>query len=828
MPAGCGQSGRWLGCDMVIVKDKYTFVAALSAIVVILLLVGCGGRKHRTPVQPTLSIEHPVVAVSTEYSLNDALLRLSALETPEGINAELFQQLKNELAKQLNAKGISKMVSAPPIGDANRVDDLELVDDGAGAYNLTWHYRNAGDYDQSNAVGISDITPIAMHYGETYDIENTNCLLSVIDGGCNGVIDIADITPIAMNFGSECAGYSIQGSNTADGGFTELVTVPFSLAENEGRFLFTVPQPESEFSFVAVAPFDSGNNIGVLSNPVRITRGDWWMFGREPTHSRRSPYVGAQTATLRWRYETEDKIGSSPAIGIGGTIYVGSGNNCLYAISRDGTLVWTYETGDHIYSSPAVDVDGTVYVGSHDCHLYAIKADGSLKWRYETGDWVLSCPAIGADGTVYVGSKDYCVYAISSEGALRWSYETEGEVQSSPAMGADGTVYVGNWDNRLYAISPEGALKWSYETGSDVRSSPAIGADGTIYVGSIDNYLYAIRDDETEGTLKWQYETGDAIWSSPAIGADGTVYVGSDDCYLYAITDDESEGILKWRYETGDRIFSSPAIGADDTVYVASYDDYLYAITDDGTEGTLKWKYDIGDNGYSSPAIGEDGAVYVGSFDGSLYAFLEPGSESPPSINWVSPLSEVTGEEVTFIADVWGTTPFTYSWSFDGGADPDVSTEPSPTVVLGTIGEYDASLTVTNEFGLDTFDFTLTVEEAIPEITWVRPGGSIIAEYHYAGASLCGITVYFYFDVSKRSGDVEVTASIAGEQDTSTFPVEQGERYQLSVYVGVVEDWFSHQYELVVSSPSAALPTIVPMEGKFRFTYLGAIGLGPY
>jgi len=61
-------------------------------------------------------------------------------------------------------------------------------------------------------------------------------------------------------------------------------------------------------------------------------RGDWWMFGREPTHNRRSPYLGAQRASLKWRYETGDSVRSSPAIGSDGTIYVGSDDGYVYAI----------------------------------------------------------------------------------------------------------------------------------------------------------------------------------------------------------------------------------------------------------------------------------------------------------------------------------------------------------------------------------------------------------------------------------------------------------------------------------------------------------------
>ena len=67
---------------------------------------------------------------------------------------------------------------------------------------------------------------------------------------------------------------------------------------------------------------------------------------------------------------------SSPAIGPDGTVYVGSGDNKLYAINgKTGDKLWEFETGDFVGSSPAIGPDGTVYVGSDDHWLYAIKTD---------------------------------------------------------------------------------------------------------------------------------------------------------------------------------------------------------------------------------------------------------------------------------------------------------------------------------------------------------------------------------------------------------------------------------------------------------------------
>jgi len=72
---------------------------------------------------------------------------------------------------------------------------------------------------------------------------------------------------------------------------------------------------------------------------------------------------------------------SSPAIASDGTLYIGSGNHNLKAISPDGTIRWEYETGGAISAAPAIGADGTIYAGSYDRQLYALRPDdGSLKW----------------------------------------------------------------------------------------------------------------------------------------------------------------------------------------------------------------------------------------------------------------------------------------------------------------------------------------------------------------------------------------------------------------------------------------------------------------
>jgi predicted small lipoprotein YifL len=96
-----------------------------------------------------------------------------------------------------------------------------------------------------------------------------------------------------------------------------------------------------------------------------------------PEATKPEPTKAKATAGVKlWEFETGRAV-SSPAIGSDGTVYVGSGDNKLYAINgKSGVKLWEFKTGDDImYSSPAIGSDGTVYVGSEDNKLYAIKTD---------------------------------------------------------------------------------------------------------------------------------------------------------------------------------------------------------------------------------------------------------------------------------------------------------------------------------------------------------------------------------------------------------------------------------------------------------------------
>ena len=382
----------------------------------------------------------------------------------------------------------------------------------------------------------------------------------------------------------------------------------------------------------------NGNNI--FSNV--FVEGPWPMYCHDVRHTGRSPYSTASNpGTVKWKFETEYGIDSSPTIDENGTIYIGSNEGYLFAFYPNGTEKWRFTTNFIVDSSPAIAEDGTIYVGSHDDYFYAVYPNGTLRWKFYTYDTVSSSPAIAEDGTVYFGVlgpgwDKGRIYALYPNGTEKWYFDTGFWVYTSPAIGMDGTVYCSSNDKYLCALdSDNGTLKWSFIR-DDYLGSPAIADDGTIYIPCWDGYLYAIYQN---GTIKWKSDIGWGSGHTPSIDKYGTIYIGGDE--LYAIY---PNGTRKWAFNPGrfyDVTSVSHAISDDGIIYFGVSNDtgaggYLIAVNLDGTEKWREWIHN--ERVWSSPAIGGDGTIYIGTSwndFGVFYAIgeLDPNAPDAPEIN---------------------------------------------------------------------------------------------------------------------------------------------------------------------------------------------------
>jgi len=199
-----------------------------------------------------------------DVSLAETLSDLSELEPPGDIDSDVFEALKQELAKALKNVGTDKFAAAAPTGDSGRVSDLAYD---PGSDMLTWSYVNVGDYDLSGEVGVPDITPIAQNYlANTTDGIGDDEYEAWVDGDDTGEVGISDITPIAQNYLNDVMEYRIVTSAQPDSGFTVIGDpIPFG---DTGVFPkeFSVEIPAGALAYIAVEPLDSEGIPGERSN----------------------------------------------------------------------------------------------------------------------------------------------------------------------------------------------------------------------------------------------------------------------------------------------------------------------------------------------------------------------------------------------------------------------------------------------------------------------------------------------------------------------------------------------------------------------------------
>ncbi|HVJ93734.1 MAG TPA: PQQ-binding-like beta-propeller repeat protein, partial [Labilithrix sp.] len=291
------------------------------------------------------------------------------------------------------------------------------------------------------------------------------------------------------------------------------------------------------------------------------------------------------TGSVLWEARTGAPVRSSPAIAASGNVIVGNESGVLYAFTAENGEPFadagpaTYPSPKVVFflfvgpmvASPVIGADGTIYVGTTEGKLVAVSSDGSgVKWSASTNDTLGSSPALGQDGTIYVGSSDGNLYAFSPDGGAKWALALGAAVSGSPAVGGDGTVYIGTSHGNLNAVRPDGTLRWSYATDGEIRGTPAVYA-GVVYVGSEDKRLHAIST--LEGTAYWRYATQGAV-GTPVIGPDGMVYVGSADSRIYAIS---PRGSLVFAVSAKGKVTSAPAISPGPLLYVAT-DSALVAV----------------------------------------------------------------------------------------------------------------------------------------------------------------------------------------------------------------------------------------------------------
>ena len=282
--------------------------------------------------------------------------------------------------------------------------------------------------------------------------------------------------------------------------------------------------------------------------------------------------VDLETGALRWQYQTAGPVEESSPCVSAGVVYVGDLEGVVHAVDAStGKAKWTFKTQGEIKSSPNRSGD-RVYIGSYDQCLYALSAGGSLVWKFRAEGPVHATPAVDGD-TVYISGCDEHLRAIdATTGAERFAVPLGAYAGASAAL-RDGQAVVGTFGNEVQGVDLRTrAIRWTYEdaTRSFPFYSSAALTDTRAVVGGRDKLVHGL--DRQTGKSAWTFTTKARVESSPLV-AGTRVFIGSNDGILYEL--DVLTGTKTWEFTAGAPISASPA-AAQGALVIGSQDGVLY------------------------------------------------------------------------------------------------------------------------------------------------------------------------------------------------------------------------------------------------------------
>ena len=191
---------------------------------------------------------------------------------------------------------------------ASRLTDKVPLTWDANAQSLNWRYANLGDYNQDGVVGVTDLTPLALKFGQAAGAAQfpADSLESQVDGDLSGTLDASDIKLIVDNWGrSVQSGYNVYASlhcedypvyDQAPSTVAPVANVPLaatltSPADARLKFGYQVSNPmEGVLYWVRPVSDDGEEGISsdlLLGNPA--APGLW--VANPPAISPKAPYV---------------------------------------------------------------------------------------------------------------------------------------------------------------------------------------------------------------------------------------------------------------------------------------------------------------------------------------------------------------------------------------------------------------------------------------------------------------------------------------------------------------------------------------------------------
>ena len=309
-------------------------------------------------------------------------------------------------------------------------------------------------------------------------------------------------------------------------------------------------------------------------------------------------------------HNTEYTISSaSSPIGDDGVIYVGSGDEYMYAVNPDGSLLWRTNLGDSIITATAIGPDGDIYVGTW-YKMFSLDRSGSIQWAYRTGiHGNVFSPVVGKNGNIffmdngYLGSYDRydaTLFALDRSGEKVWDYELYGFSFSTPAFDSSGNLVVGTLSNGFWVVNQQGKKEFAVNYEGLFVKDAVVDTGGSLYLpfSNLDatpptSFLTSFSGNSWDEEPMWKTLIPEEVCTAPALTADGSFLIGDKVGKFYCL--DSTNGSIKWTYQAKSEISSSATIAKDGTIYFGTESGDLTALWGSSPLADSPWPKDRGD-----------------------------------------------------------------------------------------------------------------------------------------------------------------------------------------------------------------------------------------
>lgn len=394
----------------------------------------------------------------------------------------------------------------------------------------------------------------------------------------------------------------------------------------------------------------------------------------------------ASNGSIKWTYDTKDKISNPPMV-LGGSVYLVTDNGIALRLTLQGLfLLNSFDFHSQITSQPLFTGKG-ICCATKNGHLTMLDLRLQMSWSINTDNEVSGTICKVRNTIVFINRRGM-MYCYDDNGKYDWQLNIGND---SPAgLVTDGyQIFSCSTRGTVFAVNGQnGVTNWTYKIEGDILSRPVV-SGGKLYVCTINRQLVCLA--VSDGSLLWNNRISQST-SNGLTASSKTLLVlpRVGDGYCISL----NNGNLNWLYNTGGTGKIPPV--SDGTNVCAAFTNGSVSLLD-STSGKISWNRDLKVEINASPAM-TGNRIIVGAGNETLYCldystgkpswqtFVPYYVNSPPAVAGKNVFIGTWGGEIISLDASTGQK----KWSQPTNAE--IKTSPSVALNSVYVGSWDSNI----------------------------------------------------------------------------------------------------------------------------------------